>query len=119
MCILGAFLGKSLGKNCCQITILVTYLGYALLREQLSVTIISLHECLFILVNEELDAFKLARVSHSVDLRVVGGKSHNDISRHFLFGVLQTNVSSVSSPMPKFFSKPLSSLKTFHDDRLV
>ena len=30
-----------------QITILVTYLGEALLREQLSVTLISFHECLF------------------------------------------------------------------------
>ena len=102
MCILGAFLGKSWEKNCCQITILVTYLGYALLREQLSVTIISLHECLFILVNEELDAFKLAHVSHSVDLRVVGGKSHNDISRHFLFGVLQTNVSEACMVFSEF-----------------
>ena len=39
--------------------------------------------------------------------------------------ILQTNVSedcivsSVSSPMPKFFSKPWCSLKIFHDDRLV
>ena len=79
----------------------MTYLGYALLREQLVVTIISLHECLFIVVNEELDAFKLARVSHSVDLRVVGGKSHN-ISRHFLFGVLQTNVSEACMVFSEF-----------------
>ena len=39
--------------------------------------------------------------------------------------IMQTNVpedcmvSSVSSPMPKFFSKPWCSLKIFHDDRLV
>ena len=39
--------------------------------------------------------------------------------------ILQTNVSedfmvsSVSSPMPKFLSKPWYSLKIFHDDRLV
>ena len=39
--------------------------------------------------------------------------------------ILQTNVSedfmvsSVSSPMHKFFSKPWCSLKIFHDDRLV
>ena len=39
--------------------------------------------------------------------------------------ILQTNVSehcmvsSVSSPMPKFFSNPRCSLKIFHDDRLA